>query len=286
MYRQHYLPTTGRSAVAATRRPGAAHARGRRRRRARAAARHPEPGTRRPGRRPGGPARPTARGRADQRLAGAAPPTGSGPTDDLLNLRLVHRRARRAARRRRRARPGHAPVSPAGALSGRGKAGDYYLAGPQGVSHQPLRELFAPLAAWLAAPGHEHEMVRLGLPTDPRSANPAPSMPPARPSPRPRPVPAQGERPAQRQDAGRADAGRVAALRGPAAGNHRLVGLHREEPPLARPPARRPRRPPSRTMDGRSKAIIGQRPLRQVVIPGSHDAATYEDSSCPVAIGP
>ena len=29
------------------------------------------------------------------------------------------------------------------------------------------------------------------------------------------------------------------------------------------------------------KDIIGQRPLRQVVIPGSHDAATYDDPSCP-----
>ena len=32
--------------------------------------------------------------------------------------------------------------------------------------------MFAPLAAWLAAPGHEHEMVWLWLETDPRSANP------------------------------------------------------------------------------------------------------------------
>jgi hypothetical protein len=29
------------------------------------------------------------------------------------------------------------------------------------------------------------------------------------------------------------------------------------------------------------KDIIGQRLLRQVVIPGSHDAASYDDSSCP-----
>ncbi len=33
------------------------------------------------------------------------------------------------------------------------------------------------------------------------------------------------------------------------------------------------------------KDIIGQRPLRQVVIPGSHDAATYDDPSCPYGIG-
>src|SRR5262249_13870564 len=32
------------------------------------------------------------------------------------------------------------------------------------------------------------------------------------------------------------------------------------------------------------KDIIGQRPLRQVVIPGSHDAATYDDPSCPYDI--
>jgi hypothetical protein len=32
------------------------------------------------------------------------------------------------------------------------------------------------------------------------------------------------------------------------------------------------------------KDSIGQRPLRQVIIPGSHDAATYEDSSCPYGL--
>jgi hypothetical protein len=56
--------------------------------------------------------------------------------------------------------------------AGNGQA-DYYLAGPQGVSHRPLRNVFARLREWLAAPGHEHEMVMLGLRTDPRSANAA-----------------------------------------------------------------------------------------------------------------
>jgi hypothetical protein len=41
--------------------------------------------------------------------------------------------------------------------AGNGQA-DYDLAGPQGVSQRPLRNVFAPLREWLAAPGHEHEM--------------------------------------------------------------------------------------------------------------------------------
>ena len=57
-------------------------------------------------------------------------------------------------------------------LEARYQAGEYDLAGPAGVSRQPLAEVFAPLAAWLTAPGHEHEMVWLWLQTDPRSANP------------------------------------------------------------------------------------------------------------------
>jgi hypothetical protein len=48
---------------------------------------------------------------------------------------------------------------------------DYYLAGQVGVSHQPLRERFGPLGAWLAAPD-DHEAVLLSVATDP-AANPA-----------------------------------------------------------------------------------------------------------------
>jgi hypothetical protein len=57
-------------------------------------------------------------------------------------------------------------------IEARYQAGDYDLAGPAGVSHQPPAEVFAPLAAWLSAPGHEHELVWFWLQTDPRSTNP------------------------------------------------------------------------------------------------------------------
>jgi hypothetical protein len=55
---------------------------------------------------------------------------------------------------------------------------EYYLAGPHGISHQSLRTLF-PLREWLAAHGHEHELVMLGFgstrarPTRPASTPPA-----------------------------------------------------------------------------------------------------------------
>jgi len=99
-----------------------------------------------------------------------APSAGSGPTHDLLDDAVVSTGApdeqldvAAALDQGTRLFSLHAGY----------QDGDYYLAGSQGVSHQPLRDLFAPLAAWLAAPGHEHEFVLLGLSTDPREANPA-----------------------------------------------------------------------------------------------------------------
>src|SRR5579884_3697462 len=47
---------------------------------------------------------------------------------------------------------------------------DYYLAGSDGVSHQPLSDVFVPLADWLAAPEHAGQGIALWLATDPRSA--------------------------------------------------------------------------------------------------------------------
>jgi hypothetical protein len=167
--------------------------------------------------------------------------------------------------------------------AGDGQA-DYYLAGPQGASHQPLRVLFAPLGTWLAAPGHEHEVVSLGLRTDPHSANPA------------------------RFDA--ACQAFMSAL-GPyllkssdlpvgksleELTRDELAGAWRAQPRVitdwsactgAEPPLARPHPKPAAAVPvqdhwmGDQKDIIGQRPLRQVVIPGSHDAASYDDSSCP-----
>jgi hypothetical protein len=175
MYHQHYLPTTGRSAVAATRRrwsrcmlvavaacmlgllPGISSLT------------------------PAGPAVVQA-AQPDQRhaataagsMAGAVAPTSSGPKDYPPNLIVQSIGApdeqldvAAALDRGTRLFLLQARYQDAG----NGQA-DYYLAGPQGVSHQLVRELFAPLREWLAAPEHEHEMVMLGLRTDPRSANP------------------------------------------------------------------------------------------------------------------
>ncbi len=49
---------------------------------------------------------------------------------------------------------------------------DYYLANGNRISHQPLSDLFAPLGEWLAAPEHAGQPVMVWLATDPRSANP------------------------------------------------------------------------------------------------------------------
>ncbi len=138
-------------------------------------------------------------------LAGAVPPTGSGPkdyppnlivqstgaADEQLNVAAALDQGTRLfllqARYRTRATARRTTTSPA----------------RKAVSHQPVRELFPPLREWLAAPGHEHEMIMLGLRTDPRSANPA------RFDAACQAFTAQSERPARGQGVGRAGAGRA-----------------------------------------------------------------------------
>ena len=163
---------------------------------------------------------------------------------------------------------------------------DYYLAGPQGVSHQPLRELFAPLREWLAAPGHEHEMVRLGLRTDPRSANPARFDAACQAF-----TSALGQYLLKATDlpAGKSLAeltrGEQAALQSQPRVITSWSACTGEEPPIRRPQAQPAAAVPVEDhWMADQKDSIGQRPLRQVVIPGSHDAATYDDFSCPYGL--
>jgi hypothetical protein len=169
--------------------------------------------------------------------------------------------------------------------AGNGQA-DYYLAGPQGVSHRPLRELFAPLGEWLAAPGHEHEMVRLGLRTDPRSANPARFDAACQAF-----TSTLGQYLLKATDlpAGKSLAeltrGEQAALQSQPRVITNWSACTGGEPPIRRPQAEpAPAVPVEDHWMADQKDGIGQRPLRQVVIPGSHDAATYDDSSCPYGL--
>ena len=286
MYRQHYLPTTGQSAVAATRRHWS--------RRVLVAVAASVlgllPGI--PSLAPAGPAvvqaaqpdQPHAAAPAGG-LAGAVPPASSGPKDYPPNLIVQSTGAR------------DEQLDVAAALdqgtrlfllqgryqdAGNGQA-DYYLAGPQGVSHQPLRALFAPLVTWLAAPGHEHAMVMLGLRTDPRSANPARFDAACQAF-----MSALGPYLLKSSDlpAGKSlkelTPHEQAVLRSQPRVATDWSACTGEEPPIARHRAQRAAAVPVEDhWMADQKDIIGQRPLRQVVIPGSHDAATYEDPSCP-----
>ena len=172
--------------------------------------------------------------------------------------------------------------------AGSGGQADYYLAGPHGASHQPLRELFAPLREWLAAPGHEHEIVMLGLRTDPRSANPARFDAACQSL-----MSALGPYLLKASDLPK---GKTLDELTP----NEMVGAWRAQPRVitdwsactgAMPPLARPHAQPAAAVPvedhwmADQKDIIGQIPLRQVVIPGSHDAATYDDPSCPHGIG-
>ena len=286
MYRHDYLSTTGRPAGAATRRPLT-------RRMLVAVAASVLgllPGI--PSLAPAGPAvvqaaqpdQPHAAAPAGG-LAGAVPPTGSGPKDyppnlivqstgapdERLDVAATLDQGTRLFLLQARYRD-----------AGNGQA-DYYLAGPQDVSHQPLRELFPPLREWLTAPGHEHEIVMLGLRTAPRSANPArfdaacqafttalgPYLLKA------------SDLPAGKS-LGELTPGEQAALQSQPRVVTDWSACTGEEPPLARPQAHPAAAVPVEDhWMADQKDIIGQRPLRQVVIPGSHDAATYEDASCP-----
>ncbi len=290
MYRQPYLPPTRRPAGAATRRPVM--------RRLLLAVTASVlgllPGI--PSLAPAGPAvvqaaqpdQPHAAAPAGG-LASAVPPTSSGPKDyppnlivqstgapdEQLNVAATLDQGTRLFLLQARYRD-----------AGNGQA-DYYLAGAQGVSHQPLRELFPPLREWLAAPGHQHEIVMLGLRTDPRSVNPGrfdaacqafttalgPYLLKA------------SDLPAGKS-LGELTRGEQAAL----LSQPRVVtdwsACTGAAPPLARPQAHPAAAVPVEDhWMADQKDLIGQRPLRQVVIPGSHDAATYEDPSCPVAFG-
>ncbi|MBV9545133.1 MAG: hypothetical protein JOY61_12250 [Chloroflexi bacterium] len=154
---------------------------------------------------------------------------------------------------------------------------DYYLAGPQGVSHQPLGPLFAPLGAWLATPGHEHELVRLGLQTDPRSANPARFDAACQAF-----TTALGAYLLKASDLPEGKAlneltlDELATLRAQPRVATDWSACTGDELPIVRPPAA-----PVAATGGNVTwmndlaSVIGPRPLRQVVIPGSHDAATY-----------
>ena len=218
-------------------------------------------------------------------MAGAVLRTGQGLTPDLLDdavrstgapdeqldvAAALDRGARLFFLGARYQDPGNGPA-------------DYYLAGPHGVSHQPLRALFAPLGAWLAAPGHAHEMVILGLRTDPSSANSArfdaacqafiSALGPYLLKP--------SDLPASKSF-GELTPDEQAALRS----RPRVVtdwsACTGEQLPIARPQARQAA---SVSVEDHWMAdqadVLGQRPLRQVVLPGSHDAATYRYGPLP-----
>ena len=219
-------------------------------------------------------------------MAGAVPPTSSGLTDyppnfivqstgapdEQLNVAATLDQGTRLFLLQARYQD-----------AGNGQA-DYYLAGPQGVSHQPLRALFAPLADWLAAPGHEHELVWLGLRTDPRSANPARFEAACQAF-----ATVLGRYLLKATDlpVGKAlDELTPDELAGAWRAQPRVVtdwsACTGGEPPLTRShPQPAAAVPVEDHWMADQKDIIGQRPLRQVVIPGSHDAATSDDSSCP-----
>src|SRR5262249_43314508 len=133
----------------------------------------------------------------------------------------------------------------------------------------------------------EHTMVMLGLRTDPRSTNPAGFDAACQAF-----ISALGPYLLKASDlsAGKSLAeltrDEQAALRS----RPRVVtdwsACTGEEPPIRRPQARSAAAVPLQDhWMADQKDIIGQRPLRQVVIPGSHDAATYDDSSCPYGLG-
>ena len=265
MYRQHCLPTTGQSAVAATRR------------------RWPRrmlvavaacvlgllPGV--PGLAPAGSAAvpPASSGSKDYRPNLIVHSTGA--PDEQLDVAAALDQGARLFLLQARYRD-----------AGNGQA-DYYLAGPRGVSHQPLRALFAPLGTWLAAPGHEHEMIMLGLLADPRSANPArfdaacqafaSTLGPY--------LLKVSDLPAGKSLAELTPTEQAALRSRPRVATD-WSACTGEAQPIARPQPRPAAAVPVEDhWMANQKDTIGQRPLRQVVIPGSHDAATYEyDSSC------
>ncbi len=167
-------------------------------------------------------------------------------------------------------------------LQARYQDDDYYVAGPQGVSHQPLRELFAPMGDWLAAPGHEHELVWLALQTDPRSANPARFAAACQAF-----TSALGPYLLKASDLPEGKTldeltpDEQAALQSQPRVITDWSACTGEQPPLGGPQvAPTPATTSYEHWMADMASVIGQRPLRQVVIPGSHDAATYENADC------
>ncbi len=151
---------------------GAARAAGRRRGRARVATRRPGPGA-------PGPAvvqaAPSDRSDAapPSGTSATAPSTGTGATHGALDDVVIFDPARDAQLDIGAKLDQGAHLSSLEARYhdwGDGND-DYYLANGNQISHQPLSDLFAPLADWLAAPDHAGHPVWLWLTTDPRSAN-------------------------------------------------------------------------------------------------------------------
>ncbi len=203
-----------------------------------------------------------------------ATPTGGGPTRDALDSAVTSSGAPDE----------QLDVSAAldqGArlffLQARYQDGDYYLAGPQGISHQPLRELFAPLAAWLAAPGHEHVLLWLGLETDPRSDDPASFDAACQAF-----TTAVGPYLLKSSDLpngktlGKLTPDELAALQSRPLLRTDWSACTGEESPMPQPEV--PTTVASSSNEhwmADNADVIRQRPLRQVVMPGSHDSATF-----------
>ena len=285
MYRPHYLPTTGRSAVAATRRRWS-------RRMLLAVAACVLgllPGipslaqTSPAGVQAAQPDQPHAAAPAGG-LAGAVPSADHGPTHDVLHAVVVSSGAPDE----------RLDVSAAldqgrrlFSLKARYQAGDYDLAGPAGVSHQPLAEVFAPLGAWLAAPGHEHELVWLWLQTDPRSANPGrfdAACQAFTTALRPYLLKAS-DLPAGKALSELAP-DELAALRSRSRVVADWSACTGEQLPTAAPRAPAAAAPAAPTISydhwmGDMSDALGPRLLKQVVIPGSHDAGTYDFGGVP-----
>jgi hypothetical protein len=155
---------------------------------------------------------------------------------------------------------------------------DYYLAGPTQVSHQPLSALFAPLATWLAAPEHDKQGVVLALATDPRSANPArfDAACQAFQDRLGQYVLKSSELPAGK-GLGELTPDEMAALQSQPRVYTDWSECTGDQLPVAQAPAvavAASEQSYERWMADLSDTI-GQRPLKQVIIPGSHDAGTF-----------
>ncbi len=191
-------------------------------------------------------------------LAGAVPPTSSGPTDYPPNF-IVQSTGAPDEQLDVAAtlEPGHAPVPAPGALPGRRQRPARLQPRRRARRLSPAAARAVPAAGRLAGRARARARARLARdPGRPALGQPGPlrrRLPGLHHGPRP--VPAQGERPARRQGAGRADAGRAGRrLESPAADGDRLVRVHRRGAaanPV--PPAAGRGGPPRGPLDGRSE---------------------------------